>query len=96
MMLALLAAVTFGMAGQATPPPAKTTADSTTAVHKTKAGTNRMGKNGKPAQPADLDVIGYLGDYGDAADGLDPIGLAEDAKASAAAPDSNTKQGQHP
>lgn len=95
-MLALLAVMTLGMAGPAMQPPAKTTADSTLTVQKAKADTNRMGKNGKSAQPTDLDVIGYLGDYGDAADGLDPMGLAEDAKASTAAPDANTKQGQHP
>ncbi|MBS0437872.1 MAG: hypothetical protein JSS33_00525 [Proteobacteria bacterium] len=95
-MLTLLPMLTLLVAAQASPVPAKSSADSPATVQARKHDTKKMDKTGKSAAQSDLDVIGYLGDYGDAADGLDPIGLAEDAGAMPRTPDSNKPQAGHP
>lgn len=95
-MFTLLPVLTFLVAAQASPAPAKSPADAPSATQTRRHDTKKMDKTGKTSTQSDLDVIGYLGDYGDAADGLDPIGLAEDAGAMSRTADSNKQQAGHP
>lgn len=96
-MPGLPAMLAWAALAQAAPvPPAQGAVSPASAPHTAQPVAQAIGKDENPAQAVDLDVIGYLGDYGDAADGLDPMGLAENAKGASPPPAPNKKQGERP